>query len=105
MSSEFQVLIYGGSGYTGKLVAESLAQRDIPFYLAGRNQERLEKALNVVKQRHDGEVNARIVTANNTVGELRPLFDQVSVVINVSGPFMQLGWPIVEASDGRAFSI
>ncbi len=89
MSSEFQVLIYGGSGYTGKLVAESLAQRDSPFYLAGRNQERLEKALNVVKQRHDGEVNARIVTANNTVGELRPLFDQVSVVINVSGPFMQ----------------
>ena len=32
MSSEFQVLIYGGSGYTGQLVAESLAQRDIPFY-------------------------------------------------------------------------
>lgn len=61
MSSEFQVLIYGGSGYTGKLVAESLAQRDIPFYLAGRNQERLEKALNVVKQRHDGEVNARLL--------------------------------------------
>ncbi len=98
MSSEFQVLIYGGSGYTGKLVAESLAQRDIPFYLAGRNQERLEKALDVVKQRHDSEVNARIVTANNTVGELRPLFDNVSVVINVSGPFMQLGWPIVEAA-------
>ena len=40
MNNEIKVLIYGASGYTGKLVAESLAQRDIPFYFAGRNKER-----------------------------------------------------------------
>ena len=36
MSNDYQVLIYGASGYTGKLVAESLARRNIPFYFAGQ---------------------------------------------------------------------
>jgi hypothetical protein len=58
----------------------------------------LEDALKIVKQRHVGPVDAEIVTANNTPEELRPLFDKVDVVINVSGPFMQLGWPIVETA-------
>jgi hypothetical protein len=98
MNNNYQVLVYGASGYTGKLVAESLAQRNIPFYMAGRNQARLEQALDIVKQRHDGSVDVKIVTANNTVEELLPVFEKVDVVINVSGPFMQLGWPIVEAA-------
>ena len=51
MSSR-KVLVYGGSGYTGKLVAESLAKRNIPFYFAGRTRARLEAALEVVEQRH-----------------------------------------------------
>ena len=44
MSNERRVLIYGASGYTGKLVAESLAQRNIPFYMAGRTRSRRETA-------------------------------------------------------------
>ena len=98
MAEERKVLVYGGSGYTGKLVAESLAQRNIPFYLAGRTRERLETALAVVKERHHGVVDAEIVTASNTVEELQPLFAKVDVVINVAGPFMQIAWPIVEAA-------
>lgn len=98
MSNEYKVLIYGGSGYTGKLVAEFLAQREIPFYMAGRSQERLEKAVSIVEARHGKAVDAKIVTANNTLEELVPLFEKVDVVINVVGPFMQLGWPVVEAA-------
>ncbi len=95
MSQERKVLVYGANGYTGKLVAESLADRNIPFYMAGRSREKLEKALEVVQQRHAGPVDAEIVTASNDPVELRPLFERVDVVINVSGPFMQIGWPIV----------
>ncbi|WP_116366675.1 saccharopine dehydrogenase family protein [Parahaliea mediterranea] len=93
-----KVLIYGASGYTGKLVSESLARRNIPFYMAGRNKARLEGALKVVAERHGADVPAQIVVANNTEQELLPLFEQVDVVINVSGPFMQIGWPIVETA-------
>jgi hypothetical protein len=99
MTSENRnVLVYGASGYTGKLIAESLAQRNIPFYMAGRTRSRLEDALKIVEQRHGAKVDAEIAVAGNTREELLPLFKQVKVVINVSGPFMQIGWPIVEAA-------
>jgi len=94
--SNAQVLIYGASGYTGKLIAEALHKRAIPFIFAGRNLERLQAAIEVVEQRVGSSVNAELVTANNTIEELTPLFERVTVVINVAGPFMQLGWPIVE---------
>lgn len=97
MSIKRNVLIYGASGYTGKLVAESLAQRNIPFFMAGRSQTNLEAALKIVEQRHGAPVDAVLVEASNAIEELLPLFQQVDIVINVSGPFMQLGWPIVEA--------
>ena len=98
MTQAREVLIYGASGYTGKLVAEYLATRNIPFYMAGRTRSRLETALDVVKQRVGGHVDAQIVTANNTVVELLPLLNGVKVVINVAGPFMQVAWPVVEAA-------
>ena len=47
-----KVLIYGGSGYTGKLIAESLADRGIPFYFAGRTRSKLEDAIKIVEERH-----------------------------------------------------
>lgn len=93
-----KILIYGGNGYTGKLVAEALAKRHLPFYFAGRSQAKLEAALKVVEQRHGAPVDAQIVTAGNTVAELMPLFRNVDIVINVAGPFMQIAWPVVEAA-------
>ena len=83
MSKERQVIIYGGSGYTGKLVAESLANREIPFYFAGRNQERLEAALAVVRERMGDRaylLDAEIVTANNSVATALPVQHQGNVV-------------------------
>ncbi len=98
MSDERKVLVYGASGYTGKIIAESLAQRGIPFYMAGRTLAKLEKAKEIVEQRFGGPVDAEIVTAANNADELRPLFEKVDVVINVAGPFMQMAWPVVETA-------
>jgi len=98
MSIKPRVFVYGGSGYTGKLVAESLARRDIPFVFAGRTRERLESALKIVEERFGGPVEAEIAVASNTVEELLPLLEDIDVVINVVGPFMQLAWPVVEAA-------
>jgi hypothetical protein len=98
MSEPRKVLVYGASGYTGKIIAESLAQRQIPFYMAGRNTARLEQARKIVEERFGGPVDAQIVTASNNAEELRPLFEKVDVVINVAGPFMQMAWPVVETA-------
>ncbi len=98
MSQQRNVLVYGASGYTGKIIAQSLAQRGIPFYMSGRNEGRLQEARKIVEERHGAPVDAEIAVASNSPDELRPWFEKVDVVINVSGPFMQLGWPIVETA-------
>lgn len=101
MSNTRKVIIYGANGYTGKLVAESLAQRQIPFYFAGRNKDKLEKALAIVKERlgaHAWKLDAEVVAVDNSVETLTPVFAKCSVVIAVAGPFMQIGWPVVEAA-------
>ena len=98
MSVTPKVLVYGASGYTGKLISESLAKRGIPFFAAGRNVERLAAEMQVVKERLGADFAVECVAANNTVEDLLPLFEKVDVVINVVGPFMQLAWPVVEAA-------
>jgi short subunit dehydrogenase-like uncharacterized protein len=98
MSSTPRIFVYGASGYTGKLVAESLASRGIPFVAAGRNRERLEGSLKVVEERLGRPFEAEVGVAGNTVEELLPLLQDIDVVINVAGPFMQIAWPVVEAA-------
>lgn len=98
MSETPKVLVYGASGYTGKLIAESLAKRGIPFYAVGRNAERLTAEMLVVKERFGADFAVECVAVNNTIEDLTPLFSKVDVVINSVGPFMQLGWPVVEAA-------
>ena len=43
--SKKPVVVYGASGYTGRLVAEYLRQYQIPFIAAGRNAARIEEAM------------------------------------------------------------
>jgi len=95
--SDKQVLIYGASGYTGKLIAESLHHYSIPFIMAGRNADRLEQAVKVVEERVGATLDADIATAQTDKDQLVELFKDVKVVINVAGPFMQMAWPVVEA--------
>ena len=101
MSIGRKVIVYGANGYTGKLVAESLAQRQIPFYFAGRSRDKLEKALGIVRERLGAsawKLDAEIVAVDNSVETLLPVFRKCSIVINVAGPFMQVAWPVVEAA-------
>lgn len=93
MSTDYPVVVYGASGYTGKLVCNSLAQRRIPFVAAGRNKRRLEEA---VEQTPGAD--ARVREVPHTLEALRDLARGAAVVINVVGPFGQLGRTVVEAA-------
>ena len=101
MSIDRKAIVYGGNGYTGKIVAESLAQRRIPFFFAGRNRQKLEQALGVVRDRLGRDawkLDAEIVASENTTEALLPHFRKCAIVINVAGPFMQVAWPVLEAA-------
>lgn len=96
MTSEFPVVVYGASGYTGRLVMEHLRDLDVPFIAAGRNREKVEAACRIVP----GIENARyeIHEVDNTVESLTKLFAGRKVVCNTVGPFMRFGPPVVEAA-------
>ena len=42
-----QVVIYGASGYTGKLISWHMAELGIPFIAAGRSLSRLEEQMSL----------------------------------------------------------
>ena len=45
MSEKKPVIVYGASGYTGRLVCEYLREYNIPFIAAGRSNEKLNAAM------------------------------------------------------------
>src|SRR5258705_3838959 len=95
MKTSYDVVLYGASGYTGKLTAWKLAERGIPFIAAGRNAERLQAELGNVPELRGHDYSC--VSVTNERKALAELFEGKKVVINIVGPFMQLGRPAVEA--------
>lgn len=96
MSNGYQVVVYGASGYTGKLIAWKLATRGIPFIAAGRNRQRLEAEMAKVPELRGHDYQCVAVAHERQA--LAELFSGAKVVINVTGPFMQIGRPVVEAT-------
>jgi len=92
----YPVVVYGASGYTGRLACEFLRSFGIPFVAAGRSRERLEAAMRLVP----GIENAAyaIAEVEHDVEALRKLFEGSRVVCNVVGPFLLHGRPVVEAA-------
>ena len=96
MVGNYEVVLYGASGYTGKLTAWKLAERGIAFIAAGRNQERVAAEMAKVPELEGRDY--RCVGVSHDKAALRDLFTGAKVVINIVGPFMQLGRPVVEAA-------
>jgi len=96
MSSKKPVVVYGASGYTGRLVCEYLREYGIPFIAAGRSAEKLNAAM---KSNVAGIETAKyeVVEVLHTTEALSALFKGASVVLNTVGPFAKFGHEVVEA--------
>ena len=90
------VVVYGASGYTGKLIAWHLAEAKIPFIAAGRNRKRLEEQMALVPELKGAAYS--IAEAPIDEAALTELFKGSKVVYNVTGPFMKFGEPVVRAA-------
>jgi uncharacterized protein DUF5938/saccharopine dehydrogenase-like protein len=96
MSSTRPVVVYGASGYTGRLICEYLREYHVPFVAAGRDGGRLKASMesNVAGiETADYEV----VEVSHDVASLTELFSGASVVLNTVGPFAKWGPEVVEA--------
>ncbi|MFF1822412.1 DUF5938 domain-containing protein [Kribbella sp. NPDC058245] len=91
------VVVYGASGYTGRLVCEYLRQYHVPFVAAGRSEDKLKSSMasNVAGIE---TADYEIATVDHDVSALTDLFKGASVVLNTVGPFSELGPAAVEAA-------
>ena len=96
MSQKKPVVVYGASGYTGRLVCEYLREYNIAFIAAGRNGDKLRAAM---KSNVAGieTANYEVVEVAHDKEALARLFKGASVVLNTVGPFARFGTEVVEA--------
>ena len=96
MDREFDVIVYGATGYTGKLVAEYLAQRDPAprWAMAGRSLTKLEAARAEVGAPADTPL---IVADADDPSALKAMCGRTKVVLTTVGPYQLYGEPLVAA--------
>ncbi|PRZ35213.1 saccharopine dehydrogenase-like protein [Antricoccus suffuscus] len=96
MSTDKPVVVYGVSGYTGRLVCEYLREFNVPFIAAGRDKRRVQEVIDKVPG--IDTVEHEVVEVEHDVGALTELFSGASVVSNMVGPFIKFGHEVVDAS-------
>jgi short subunit dehydrogenase-like uncharacterized protein len=84
-----RILIYGATGYTGRLVAAEAARRGLDVVLAGRNAETLKE----VAAPFGFEIR---VAPLSDAARLRAALDGIACVLHVAGPFSETSAPMVE---------
>jgi hypothetical protein len=90
------VIVYGASGYTGRLVCEYLREYNVPFVAAGRDETRLKTSM----ESHVAGIETadyEVVQVSHDPAALQDLFAGASVVCNTVGPFRTHGPEVVEA--------
>jgi short subunit dehydrogenase-like uncharacterized protein len=96
MPGKRPVVLYGASGFSGRLVAEFLREYNVPFIAAGRNAVRIRDVMSRVPGIETADYE--VIEASHSVDELAKLFSGARVVCNTTGPCIYLGATIVEAA-------
>ncbi|MBX3189238.1 MAG: saccharopine dehydrogenase NADP-binding domain-containing protein [Labilithrix sp.] len=87
MSRSFDVVLFGATGFTGKLVAEYLAGKDLTWAIAGRNRDKLEK---VRRDLSLGDLPI-LVADGHDAASLEALVPKTRVVATTVGPYNEHG--------------
>jgi len=86
-----KLMIYGATGYTGRMAAERARIAGTPVVLAGRSEVPL------VKLAAELGVEYRVFALDGAAAINRALSD-ISVILNCAGPFMRTADPLMRAS-------
>ncbi|MGA0603937.1 saccharopine dehydrogenase family protein [Caulobacter sp. KR2-114] len=96
---EFEVIVYGATGYTGRLVAEHLlktygASGDLAWAMAGRSQAKLEEVRGLI----GAPDSLPLVIADAAdPASLAAMVGRTKVIITTVGPYQLYGSPLVAA--------
>ncbi len=95
---EFDVVVYGASGFTGRLVAEYLSQEhgggELRWAMAGRNLSKLE----AVRIEIGAPATTPLITADaNDPASLKAMCERTAVIITTVGPYQLYGNELLSA--------
>jgi short subunit dehydrogenase-like uncharacterized protein len=98
----FDIILFGATGFTGKLVAEYLAKeakgRDVKWAIAGRNPVKLEAVRAELARTDPALGDLHLLTAeSHDVAALDKLAPQTRVVCTTVGPYLKYGKELVAA--------
>ena len=98
MSREFDVIVYGATGFTGRLVAEYLdgqhKDSDVKWAMAGRSQDKLE----AVRAKMGISTDIPLIVANsNDPASLADMAARTKAVCTTVGPYQLYGDPVIGA--------
>ena len=97
--SQTRVLLFGATGYTGRLTALALAREGLRPVLVGRSRVKLEGVVGEIlgqKSVAGGVETADVTDPSSLAAVVQP----GDVLVSTVGPFVSLGAPAVEAAIG-----
>lgn len=97
-AAEFDIVVYGASGFTGQLVAEYLAAEyrgsDIKWAMAGRSLDKLASVRDAIGAPRDLPL---IVADASDPASLKAMVDRTASVLTTVGPYQLYGTDLVAA--------
>lgn len=100
-SRDYDIVLFGASGFTGQLVAEYLAQHgddSLRWALAGRAPDKLRQLRARLAARQPRWRALPVLEADSGDAEaLARLAGQARVIVSTAGPYLALGEPLVAA--------
>ncbi|MES2989687.1 MAG: saccharopine dehydrogenase NADP-binding domain-containing protein [Pseudomonadota bacterium] len=96
MAREFDIIVYGATGFTGRLVAEYLAANysDVKWAMAGRSLTKLQE----VRDEIGAPADTPLLTANaDDPASLKAMTARATVIITTVGPYQLYGEPLLAA--------
>ena len=99
-SRQYDIVLLGASGYTGKYTAERLVQQaptNLRWAVAGRSAAKLEAVIEGIKSINPDRTPPDIEVCGLDSKELSALASKATVIINAVGPYAVYGEPVVRA--------
>lgn len=98
-AQEFDVVVYGATGFTGKLVAEHMmrvygAEGEVRWAIAGRDEEKLKTVRNDIGASYKLPI---IVAGANDSNALDAMAHRARVIITTVGPYQRYGEGLLAA--------
>ncbi|KAL8820606.1 MAG: hypothetical protein Q9191_007481 [Dirinaria sp. TL-2023a] len=97
---QYELILLGASGYTGKLCAEYIAKNlptDLKWAVAGRSSSKLSSLIHELKSYHQDRAQPEVEIATLSTEDLDILTRSTTLLINTIGPYHLYSSPVVEA--------